>query len=398
MLDLLLADEANPRSLAFQLAALAESIDHLPRDPTRPGRSAEQRLILAALTAAAAGRHRRPGPGRRSRGRRPRLDDLLDRLEADLPVLSDALIAASYFSHLQTSRHLARPLTASPDRTDAAHDALPSRSTPRPTTTSSRVSLCHNLAHLTRAERRLADAGCASELRISPPPAVSTDADRLLRQPGDLLHGPGAAPEAERHRDQRGRASTPGRPPSPPRRRPGRRSATGSPDRPRPGRRSTPTSSSSTRPTCQRDPALAAYAAPSFPPGRPLLEAVLDLTAADLHRVPLRPDARRRSPRRSRRSSSSRRGVCQDFAHLQIGCLRSLGLAARYVSGYLLTNPPPGQAAARRRRRVARLALGLLPRLRLDRRRPDQRPDPRRTSTSSWPGAATTTTSARSRA
>ena len=37
-----------------------------------------------------------------------------------------------------------------------------------------------------------------------------------------------------------------------------------------------------------------------------------------------------------------RRGVCQDFAHLAIGCLRSLGLSARYVSGYLLTRPPPG--------------------------------------------------------
>ncbi|MFM8217683.1 MAG: transglutaminase-like domain-containing protein, partial [Planctomycetaceae bacterium] len=36
-------------------------------------------------------------------------------------------------------------------------------------------------------------------------------------------------------------------------------------------------------------------------------------------------------------------GVCQDFAHLQINCLRSLGLAARYVSGYLRTDPPPGQ-------------------------------------------------------
>ena len=40
---------------------------------------------------------------------------------------------------------------------------------------------------------------------------------------------------------------------------------------------------------------------------------------------------------------ADRRGVCQDFAHLQIGCLRSLGLPARYVSGYLLTDPPPGQ-------------------------------------------------------
>ena len=40
---------------------------------------------------------------------------------------------------------------------------------------------------------------------------------------------------------------------------------------------------------------------------------------------------------------AERRGVCQDFAHLQIACLRALGLAARYVSGYLLTDPPPGQ-------------------------------------------------------
>ncbi len=38
-----------------------------------------------------------------------------------------------------------------------------------------------------------------------------------------------------------------------------------------------------------------------------------------------------------------RRGVCQDFAHLMLSCLRSLGLAARYVSGYLLTHPPPGR-------------------------------------------------------
>ncbi|WP_432240701.1 transglutaminase family protein [Herbaspirillum robiniae] len=39
----------------------------------------------------------------------------------------------------------------------------------------------------------------------------------------------------------------------------------------------------------------------------------------------------------------NRRGVCQDFAHLMLSCLRSIGLAARYVSGYLLTEPPPGQ-------------------------------------------------------
>ena len=38
-----------------------------------------------------------------------------------------------------------------------------------------------------------------------------------------------------------------------------------------------------------------------------------------------------------------KRGVCQDYAHLMLSCLRSLGLPARYVSGYLLTQPPPGK-------------------------------------------------------
>ena len=40
---------------------------------------------------------------------------------------------------------------------------------------------------------------------------------------------------------------------------------------------------------------------------------------------------------------AARRGVCQDFAHLAVGCLRSLGLPARYVSGYIETLPPPGR-------------------------------------------------------
>ena len=40
---------------------------------------------------------------------------------------------------------------------------------------------------------------------------------------------------------------------------------------------------------------------------------------------------------------AQRRGVCQDFAHLMLACLRSHGLPARYVSGYLLTDPPEGQ-------------------------------------------------------
>jgi len=86
---------------------------------------------------------------------------------------------------------------------------------------------------------------------------------------------------------------------------------------------------------------FADYAEPSFTRNRPILEAVLDLTrrihadftfdsTATTLATPLDTVFR------------ERRGVCQDFAHLQIACLRSLGLPARYVSGYLETDPPPG--------------------------------------------------------
>jgi transglutaminase-like putative cysteine protease len=93
----------------------------------------------------------------------------------------------------------------------------------------------------------------------------------------------------------------------------------------------------------QRSDELAAYAAASFPPARPLGEAVADLTRR------IYEDFRYDTQATSLATPvhevlTHRHGVCQDFAHLQIGCLRSLGLSARYVSGYLVTTPPPGQA------------------------------------------------------
>lgn len=87
---------------------------------------------------------------------------------------------------------------------------------------------------------------------------------------------------------------------------------------------------------------LAAYAAPSFPPGMPLLQGVLDLTDRIHEDFVFDPLATTVSTP-VEEILKSRRGVCQDFAHLQIACLRSLGLAARYVSGYLETVPPPGK-------------------------------------------------------
>jgi transglutaminase-like putative cysteine protease len=88
---------------------------------------------------------------------------------------------------------------------------------------------------------------------------------------------------------------------------------------------------------------FAAYAAPSFTPKRPFREGLLDLTARIYKDFQFDPKATsvRTTPEEVLRK---RRGVCQDFAHLQIACLRSLNLPARYVSGYLRTYPPPGRA------------------------------------------------------
>ncbi len=95
-------------------------------------------------------------------------------------------------------------------------------------------------------------------------------------------------------------------------------------------------------PYCAASAELANYASPSFPANRPLFAAVLDLTRRIYSDIKY---DRRATTVATPLSEvlALRRGVCQDMAHLEIGCLRSLGLAARYVSGYLLTTPPPGK-------------------------------------------------------
>ncbi len=87
---------------------------------------------------------------------------------------------------------------------------------------------------------------------------------------------------------------------------------------------------------------LADYARDSFAPGRPLLDASLALMHKIHHEFAYDPKATKIATPLLE-VFANRRGVCQDFAHLMLSCLRSLGLAARYVSGYLLTTPPPGK-------------------------------------------------------
>ncbi len=87
---------------------------------------------------------------------------------------------------------------------------------------------------------------------------------------------------------------------------------------------------------------IAAYALVSFRPGRRMLDAALELTRRIHEEFEYDPNATTISTP-VQEVLERRRGVCQDFAHLEISCLRSLGLAARYVSGYLRTLPPPGE-------------------------------------------------------
>jgi transglutaminase-like putative cysteine protease len=89
------------------------------------------------------------------------------------------------------------------------------------------------------------------------------------------------------------------------------------------------------------DADLAAYALVSFTPGRSLLEAALDLTRRIHTEFQYEPGATTVAtpPREVLRA---RRGVCQDFAHLEIAMLRSLGLPVRYVSGYVFNRPQNG--------------------------------------------------------
>jgi transglutaminase-like putative cysteine protease len=90
----------------------------------------------------------------------------------------------------------------------------------------------------------------------------------------------------------------------------------------------------------------AAYAAQSFPPGRPILAGVRELTTRIRREFAFRSGVTTISTPVSK-VMQLRAGVCQDFTHVMISGLRSLGLPARYVSGYVRTVPPPGQVRRR---------------------------------------------------
>jgi transglutaminase-like putative cysteine protease len=95
-------------------------------------------------------------------------------------------------------------------------------------------------------------------------------------------------------------------------------------------------------PLVPEDAGATAYAAESFSPGRPILAAVLELMGRIYRDFVYDPTSTTIATPLAE-VMEQRKGVCQDFAHVAIAGLRGMGLAARYVSGYLETLPPPGQ-------------------------------------------------------
>ncbi len=89
-------------------------------------------------------------------------------------------------------------------------------------------------------------------------------------------------------------------------------------------------------------PGILEYATRSFPPGRPIGEAATDLMRRVHDDFTYKSGATTTSTKVSELLTDMR-GVCQDFSHFMVAGLRSLGLAGRYVSGYLATRPPPGK-------------------------------------------------------
>ncbi len=84
------------------------------------------------------------------------------------------------------------------------------------------------------------------------------------------------------------------------------------------------------------------YASDSFLDNRTILEAVTDLTRRIYNDFAYAPQSTSIATPLNK-VLEERRGVCQDFAHVAIGCIRSMGFPARYISGYLETSPPPGK-------------------------------------------------------
>ncbi len=328
--DLLLADETNPRSVAFQLALIDLHLGGLAARSFAPGPQPRSALASQAAHFDSARRFRGivyGSAGPRARG-----------------------ISRTSFRHHGTVRPAIgshRAIVFFPRRRFAGNHghARGARMKYRVThSTRLRIRRGHSLV-AQRGSHEAARACDADLFAVPIPGAALADGEerrlRLFREPCHLVQPAGAAHGAANCRAERGGSPSLGTVRRQPRPFLGKGSAN-SGHRSRPGNTERPANMFSNRRTCPGRRNWPNSPAHSFPSGRPYLECVLDLTRRiHLDFKFLAGSTQIDTP--VEEVFHSHEGVCQDFAHLQICCLRSLGFPARYVSGYLVTSPPPGK-------------------------------------------------------
>ncbi len=201
------------------------------------------------------------------------------------------------------------------------------------------VSLCHSIAHL--KPPRMARQRClSSQVRIDPWPAVHREYDDFFGNRVTYFSIQQAHDSLEVHARSEVEVTTPTLP-EPSMTKPWERIVNRLRDR-----QDAPMTDlrifTLPSPLVPADPEARAYAAESFAPGRPILEAIIELMGR-IHRDFIYDPTSTTVATPLSTVMKQRKGVCQDFAHVAIAGLRGLGLAVRYVSGYLETLPPPGQ-------------------------------------------------------
>ena len=373
VLDLLLTDETNPRSLAFQLRRARRARRAACRAPAARARAAPRSASRSPRSRACAW----PTPTSSARARAATASarsstTLLARLGAELRgALRRAHAAATSATPRPPRRHARRRRDELPR---LAHHHVPLRGAGRRS--------CHNELRLT--PRSGGPQHAAPHAARDRPDAVGAEpAARLLRQPGPLLHARRSRiDELTRDGRERRRACTPSRRRRRTTRRRGRRV------RDRAARRTArPTALDAYQfvfesPHVRSDDALRRLRGAVVPGGPAAARGGARPHPPHPRRLRLRPRAPPSVATPVAEVLRDRRGVCQDFAHLEIACLRALGLAARYVSGYILTRSPRRDAERLVGADASHAWLAVYdPRRRLDRPRSDQRPAARATST-----------------
>ena len=329
VLELLLTDRTNPRALAYQVERLRTDVAGIPGagppDQVEPALAAVERRLADVRPVALARRD--------ATGTRPGLRALVEGL-------SDELTALRRRAGAEPVR-AGRP--AAPARADGDGGRSMSRRYRVSHDTSYRydgdVSSSFGRAHLLPRDGHRQRCRQAT-VTVTPTPAELREHTDWFGNRSTLLRGHHPAPLAHRAGRERRDHHRPG--PGTGHHRLGGGARAG--DR-RPRVRASCWRRAGTRCPhrgCPRWPRSPTTPRASFPAGRPLAAAAIDLTRR-IHR-----DFRYVSGSTTVGSSVAelldrREGVCQDFAHLAVAALRSMGLPARYVSGYLETTPPPGR-------------------------------------------------------